>query len=1405
MEKILIVTDATTDETFAVATEEDGSLRVFGVDEAGKDWADWIDQQTKGRGTLDSIIPSLGYAMRIDGPKPLTRSLRASLSDLLPKLKDNVRLELTEGRVKATQEKSAVQGIGKKLIAAHAVKSLSKKPISTCDGNNRQNLINYKAKAFFIDRTHATMAYEIKAGRAMWDPNLGPEGGWRCPPGTRFGGYITDEWGRNCGWGVTRRIINTITDAGRGLENFTERRRTRRLGQSLRERVGEGEEGVEEIPTTRRARAEDMGPPEPSMSVEDFDIELVDLVAGSPEARRERRRRGRETRRQRAEQRRVTQRERSRAFRFAEAIGDLVWFGELVSGEERDEFIRDWQQRRDRLSEERLRDLADRLDLGWGRRLDESVEPRSPRNVRNYPQGGRRRRELTPQEIEEFNRILGRTGGESEVDRTGSSDSTPDADFVRPEDRSVFDGSGPKDSIPYRENEEIADNLFDALAARQDGNDERVALIRGRQLREQTWASGEVDRTREFVDDLTPENVRRQIDEGYYRPAIIDADDDDLVDGTIDLLAAKRYEETSRARDRERAALAELNNKADSVGLSFDEELLRAGHLTQIESLDYQMQILGDFLWERGRDEESRLEIPSDVALGAIFDRWLEHSSEQWVNNAMNYFDSELADAITNNDIEKIDKILQEATDAEVPVTSESSRNTRIEQTVYNRRLADFRRRAERAKNTIRDALLRSSSSSQEPETWSDADERKLQKHLADVREVWENQYRIGQSRLDNDDQFNDFLATLRYIIEADDAEAQRRRNLITNGERDNESEVRLLEGRVEIIQNVIDRLFNEYEEKRKARDEREQSLYPSDITRDLITAIESEDEDQILEAVRIRPEYFEEALSILDVEDAALLRQVFDLEDNEVDIMVAELLNDEPAFADIINKANKEKNDAEQDGARAESIERLIPSRQNPILINYNRFKAQRWEAIRAVAIKRRRAQQPDSDEVLRQPVQLQDLLPEESAQVDAHLESAQAAVDDLLRSESLRIEAQYSQRLQGGGDLVRAETGAYLAYDRFVGAQERRARKLRFIAEWLPSRHSPERDELVRSLSRGYDIDAGDLTDDAMRNLLLLIAEKHSVTAEEAARSMVQDFGGLLSSDLDTEEILKARAKFIKRYSDQSQRRRRLLRQYIQDRYGSSRPWNSFTVEEIFEDSDTAGSWAENAYTIEPFEARDGWWFQTEVTDIDGPTSTDRSITVSGVIYAHNGNGVWSRVGRFERELSDSGLISHNSMSIHEDEAKNKGFQTVFNPHAWLWARAAGFDEVHVQTADDGPYVWGRLGFRSGADDRIDARIQDEIDRFRNGEDSILRTDLDANMMEYLLMMARVRGFDEIGMPEFVVAMSDYYDLPEDERKDREKEIKRWWFNNFTISSGDVRLDDDYFEDMYNPLPRV
>jgi hypothetical protein len=80
-----------------------------------------------------------------------------------------------------------------------------------------REISTYRAKSFISERDTSSIAYEVKRTRAVFDdslaiPGTNRRGGWRCPPGTRYGGQITDRFGRNCGWGVSRRLANEISE-----------------------------------------------------------------------------------------------------------------------------------------------------------------------------------------------------------------------------------------------------------------------------------------------------------------------------------------------------------------------------------------------------------------------------------------------------------------------------------------------------------------------------------------------------------------------------------------------------------------------------------------------------------------------------------------------------------------------------------------------------------------------------------------------------------------------------------------------------------------------------------------------------------------------------------------------------------------------------------------------------------------------------------------------------------------------------------------------------------------------------------------------------------------------------------------------------------------------------------------
>ena len=162
-----------------------------------------------------------------------------------------------------------------------------------------QNIVDFKAQSFLSERNASTMAYEVKAVRALWDPSLSipgtnRRGGWRCPTGTRYGGQITDRFGRSCGWGVARRIANQISDIGSRLENVDDARRGRRIARRERRilarlnpqdaRAGRLERGLRgvaerldggEVPTPRGAQRREVAARTPSVDTPEVPRELT--------------------------------------------------------------------------------------------------------------------------------------------------------------------------------------------------------------------------------------------------------------------------------------------------------------------------------------------------------------------------------------------------------------------------------------------------------------------------------------------------------------------------------------------------------------------------------------------------------------------------------------------------------------------------------------------------------------------------------------------------------------------------------------------------------------------------------------------------------------------------------------------------------------------------------------------------------------------------------------------------------------------------------------------------------------------------------------------------------------------------------------------------------------------------
>ncbi len=221
MQSAFIVKDKT-GKPYAVISILSGGTNFYPIAESATNWSSWMEDEYAARAiTKQQLIATLDNSMDIEGPLSYNRVNKVKIDELIGKAK---KVPATEPIETAKEQKS-------ELVP---VLSLLDVRIDNLGNDEWRNAVEFKAKSFIADVNKATFSYEVKRTRAAWDPTLAVpgtdrQGGWRCPPGTRYGGQITDRFGRNCGWGASRRIANEISDLGERLENVGERRRERRV------------------------------------------------------------------------------------------------------------------------------------------------------------------------------------------------------------------------------------------------------------------------------------------------------------------------------------------------------------------------------------------------------------------------------------------------------------------------------------------------------------------------------------------------------------------------------------------------------------------------------------------------------------------------------------------------------------------------------------------------------------------------------------------------------------------------------------------------------------------------------------------------------------------------------------------------------------------------------------------------------------------------------------------------------------------------------------------------------------------------------------------------------------------------------------------------------------------------
>ena len=283
----------------------------------------------------------------------------------------------------------------------------------------------------------------------------------------------------------------------------------------------------------------------------------------------------------------------------------------------------------------------------------------------------------------------------------------------------------------------------------------------------------------------------------------------------------------------------------------------------------------------------------------------------------------------------------------------------------------------------------------------------------------------------------------------------------------------------------------------------------------------------------------------------------------------------------------------------------------------------------------------------------------------------------------------------------------------------------------------------------------------------------------------------------------IRKAQDRVDKAIKD----RQDLLASYLNGRYGENQaPWLDMTRDRYADlmrrsnGGDAAAKrelkqWAEAMYSHDRITGSNGKNYRIVAQASVSPNG----IAVNTTIYHLPDQGAPVQIGTSSRSINANGNdIYNHTMFIRAAAHKNAGIQTIYNQHAFMYAKAAGFKQVGVSAVDDGPYVWGRVGFRQEISEGQINRIKQAVQQFDAGNPSIVNSAEDAAIVKFLIARwEEAKRSNRIkDMPkhmDFIYAISNGNAKGSRAYKQREKDIQTWFKMNMPFSSGKFDLEEN------------
>ena len=262
----------------------------------------------------------------------------------------------------------------------------------------------------------------------------------------------------------------------------------------------------------------------------------------------------------------------------------------------------------------------------------------------------------------------------------------------------------------------------------------------------------------------------------------------------------------------------------------------------------------------------------------------------------------------------------------------------------------------------------------------------------------------------------------------------------------------------------------------------------------------------------------------------------------------------------------------------------------------------------------------------------------------------------------------------------------------------------------------------------------------------------------------------------------------------------RQNILADYLNTRYGEgSAPWKDMTPARYQEltrearlgDADARRElqeWAKQMYSHPEINGPNGKKYRT----LAGTRWNGDGLSVSVDIERQDPDGSWTNIGSSARTIRTGNppSIYNNNMFIRSARDKNSGIQTIYNQHAFMYAKAAGFSHIDVTAVDDGRFVWGKIGFKQRLDSNKIEKMNDEVSKFRAGQDSLIDSESDARIIEHLIGKY-VRDPNSVRHIDFVTAISN--SKVGAAKKTRNTAIKNWFTENMVFSGGSFSLEEN------------